>query len=64
MISNKNNKEYSRLEIARLLKKHRKHVKAFWKELEKNELTDIARHHSKQIAYLEDKYTTIYFQEV
>ena len=64
MISNKNNKEYNRLEIARLLKKHRKHVKAFWVELKKNELSDIARYHSKQIAYLEDKHKTIYFQEV
>lgn len=65
MQSNKNNTNYTRLRIAQLLKLHRKHVKAFWKELRYNDgLNKITKFHSRRAALIEELNPTIYFQEV
>ena len=54
MQSNKNNTNYTRLRIAELLKLHRKHIKAFWKELNANDgLNDTTKFHSKRASLIE-----------
>ena len=63
--SNKTNPNYTRLRVAELLKLHRKHIKAFWKELHDNDgLNDTTKFHSKRASLIEELHPTIYFQEV